>query len=234
MKSNSVRLNGHRVEQASIRARVSIPTGLDGKRSTLTTFHNLADGKEHFAVTFGAAETQPVPLVRLHSECITGDVFQSQRCDCGQQLQEAIATMQQWGGVLIYLRQEGRGIGLFNKMDAYLLQDEGYDTFEANEMLGFASDERDYRPAAQMLQALDIDTIRLFSNSPDKINQLRHYGINVMEQVPTACHVNKNNSNYLMAKRVKMKHMIALNGDSEALASPVDVMQGISAGKRQG
>ena len=144
------------------------------------TFDGLVDGKEHLALGLGdwqrslarAAVGGRAPLVRPHSECLTGDVFGSQRCDCGPQLREAVERITDAGGLLLYLRQEGRGIGLYAKLDAYALQDAGLDTYEANVALGHGEDERDYTAAAQMLLALGADRIRLLSNNPDKAEQL--------------------------------------------------------------
>ena len=127
------------------------------------------------------------PLVRLHSECLTGDVFGSERCDCGPQLREGVEAVAATGGFLLYLRQEGRGIGLYAKLDAYALQDTGMDTYEANLALGHGEDERDYTAAAQMLSALGANSIRLLSNNPDKAAQLTAHGISVSERVPPEC-----------------------------------------------
>ena len=146
------------------------------------------------------AEAGDVPLVRVHSECLTGDVLGSQRCDCGPQLHEAVERISDEGGYLLYLRQEGRGIGLYNKLDAYALQDAGLDTYEANLALGFAKDERDYTVAAQMLLALGINHIDLLTNNPDKATQLQSAGIRVNSQVPTRLHLSSGNGRYLAAK----------------------------------
>ena len=138
--------------------------------------------------------------MRLHSECLTGDVLGSARCDCGPQLREAVERIAEGGGYLLYLRQEGRGIGLYAKLDAYVLQDAGLDTYEANRALGYDDDERDYAVAAQMLAALGVDRVRLLSNNPDKAAQLTRHGIVVTEEVPTAIHRSPDNHRYLAAK----------------------------------
>jgi GTP cyclohydrolase II len=148
--------------------------------------------------------------VRPHSECLTGDVFGSQRCDCGPQLREAVERIGAGGGYLLYLRQEGRGIGLYAKLDAYALQDDGLDTYEANLALGRGEDERDYGAAAQMLAALGVGPIRLLSNNPDKARQLAALGVPVVERVPTAAHVSEANVRYLRAKVEHTGHTLAL------------------------
>jgi GTP cyclohydrolase II len=144
--------------------------------------------------------------VRLHSECLTGDVFGSQRCDCGPQLREAIERITKHGGYVLYLRQEGRGIGLYDKLDAYALQDRGLDTYDANLALGHRADERDYTSAAQMLHALGADRIALLSNNPDKGAQLARLGITIARQVPTALHLTETNAAYLTAKARRGGH----------------------------
>src|SRR4029079_9707069 len=144
----------------------------------------FAPAEEHFAIVLGTPDPD-LPLVRLHSECITGDVFGSQLCDCVHQLKEAVRRLAREGGYLLYLRQEGRGIGLYAKLDAYQLQSEGLDTYAANVALGYAADERDYAAAAQMLLALGLPTVRLLSNNPDKSVQLNRHGVTVVEEVPT-------------------------------------------------
>src|SRR5450432_1991869 len=172
------------------------------------TFNNLVDGREHLALGLGtraracAIDTgaATVPLVRPHSECLTGDVFGGQRCDCGPQLREAVERIADSGGYLLYLRQEGRGIGLYAKLDAYALQDAGLDTYEANLALGHDPDERDYTVAAQMLFALGVSTVALLSNNPDKADQLSRLGVTVTEQVPTRVHRSVANAAYLAAK----------------------------------
>ncbi|MFF0221889.1 GTP cyclohydrolase II [Streptomyces sp. NPDC004629] len=196
---------------ATPRARVRVPLRFhDGYAvdADLVTFHGLADGREHLAVVLGDAG--PVPLVRLHSECLTGDVFGSARCDCGPQLREAVERIADRGGVLLYLRQEGRGIGLYNKLDAYALQDQGLDTYEANAALGLPEDARDYTPAAQMLRALGIEELDLLSNNPDKAEQLRALGVGVRERVPTGVFRTAHNVRYLRAKVLQTQHTLPL------------------------
>ncbi|MFE0388034.1 GTP cyclohydrolase II [Streptomyces bungoensis] len=196
---------------ATPRARVRVPLHFpDGYRADaeLVTFDGLVDGREHIAVVLG--EPGPVPLVRLHSECLTGDVFGSARCDCGPQLREAAERISERGGVLLYLRQEGRGIGLYNKLDAYALQDQGLDTYEANAALGLPEDARDYTAAAQMLRALDIGELDLLSNNPDKAGQLRDLGIAVRDRVPTGVFTTDHNVRYLRAKVLQTQHTLPL------------------------
>ena len=150
-------------------------------------------------------------MVRPHSECLTGDVFGSQRCDCGPQLREAVERIAETGGFLLYLRQEGRGIGLYAKLDAYALQDAGLDTYQANVALGHGEDERDYRAAAQMLRAVGVDRIRLVSNNPEKAVQLDAYGVTVAERVRTGVHLSEANARYLEAKRDHTAHTLDLD-----------------------
>ena len=198
---------------ARVRTRVRVPLrngGVAYEAATMVSFEGLSDGREHLAVLFGDPLRQREPLVRLHSECLTGDVFGSARCDCGPQLAESIALMCQHGGIVLYLRHEGRGIGLFNKLDAYRLQDLGFDTFEANRMLSFPDDPRDYHPAAQMLLALRVPAIRLLSNNPDKACQLRGYGIDVRGEEATGVFVTSANRSYLSAK-VHAGHSLRLD-----------------------
>ncbi|GGN67361.1 GTP cyclohydrolase-2 [Streptomyces albiflavescens] len=196
---------------ATVRTRVTVPLRFGDGYSVdaeLVTFHGLADDKEHLAVVLG--EPGADPLVRLHSECLTGDVFGSARCDCGPQLREAVEQIAERGGVLLYLRQEGRGIGLYNKLDAYALQDQGLDTYAANAALGLPEDDRDYTAAAQMLQALGIDSLDLLSNNPDKADQLRDLGITVSHRVPTGVFTTAHNVRYLRAKVLQTQHTLPL------------------------
>jgi GTP cyclohydrolase II len=186
---------------AAIRTQVPVPLRFpDGYATTalVTTFSGLVDGREHLALALG--DPPAVPLVRPHSECLTGEVFASQRCDCGPQLREAVERIAAAGGYLLYLRQEGRGIGLYAKLDAYALQDTGLDTYEANLALGHAADERDYTVAAQMLRALGVTRFSLLSNNPDKAAQLAGLGLGVAARVPTGAHVSPANLRYLSAK----------------------------------
>jgi GTP cyclohydrolase II len=203
---------------ATIRNQLSVPLRFgDGYTADarLFSFDGLADGLEHLAIglgdraaplTFGRAEA--APLVRPHSECLTGDAFGSQRCDCGSQLREAVERIADWGGFLLYLRQEGRGIGLYDKLEAYALQDEGLDTYEANVALGHREDERSYLVAAQMLEALGVSRFALLSNNPDKARQLRRLGMTVTAQVPTGVHLSAANARYLVTKATSGAHTL--------------------------
>ncbi|MFG3034651.1 GTP cyclohydrolase II [Streptomyces sp. NPDC048253] len=198
---------------ATPRARVRVPLRFPDGYSVdaeLVTFHGLVDGHEHVAVVLGEPAPGATPLVRLHSECLTGDVFGSARCDCGPQLREAVERIAGTGGVLLYLRQEGRGIGLYNKLDAYALQDQGLDTYEANAALGLPEDDRDYTAAAQMLRALGITSLDLLSNNPDKAGQLRDLGIEVQDRVPTGVFTTPHNVRYLRAKVLQTQHTLPL------------------------
>jgi GTP cyclohydrolase II len=173
----------------------------------VVAFRASDDGQEHVALVIGAPGGKP-PLVRLHSECLTGDVFGSLKCDCGPQLKKALKIIgQAGGGVLLYLRQEGRGIGLANKLRAYALQDRGLDTVDANRRLGFADDERDYSHAAAMLRALGLDEVRLLTNNPNKVAGLEAAGIKVVERVPHHMPANPHNADYLATKRKKSGHL---------------------------
>ncbi|MET9489616.1 GTP cyclohydrolase II [Nocardia sp. NPDC006630] len=199
---------------ASIRTRVTIPLTFGDGYSTVAeavTFDGLADGKEHLALLLGDQRSARTPLVRLHSECLTGDVFGSARCDCGPQLREAAERITDAGGVLLYLRQEGRDIGLYNKLDAYALQDLGMDTYAANTALGLPEDARDYTAAAQMLDALGIAEVDLLTNNPDKSRQLGALGVGVRTLVPTAVHATSSNLHYLRAKIEHTGHTISLS-----------------------
>ncbi|KPK79694.1 MAG: 3,4-dihydroxy-2-butanone 4-phosphate synthase [Gemmatimonas sp. SM23_52] len=172
-------------------------------------YTNDVDRREHVALIKGDVAGREDVLVRMHSECLTGDVFHSQRCDCGQQLHTALRRINAEGcGVLVYMKQEGRGIGLLNKIRAYQLQERGVDTVEANEMLGFPADLRDYGIGVQVLLDLGIKSMRLMTNNPKKIIGLQGYGLSVTEQVPISVRPNRHNWRYLKAKRDKMGHLI--------------------------
>jgi GTP cyclohydrolase II len=205
---------------ATIRNEVALPLRFaDGFTATARafSFDGLVDGTESVAFGLGDRpvaptpdESAPAPLVRPHSECLTGDVFGSQRCDCGPQLREAVERIAAAGGFLLYLRQEGRGIGLYAKLDAYTLQDAGLDTYEANLALGHGEDERSYLVAAQMLHALGVSRIALLSNNPDKARQLRRFGVRVTEQVRTGVHLSPANARYLATKAGNGAHTLEI------------------------
>ena len=172
-------------------------------------FGNPADGKEHLAIVRGEVRDRHDVPVRLHSECLTGDVLGSLRCDCREQLIAALELLgAQPAGILLYLRQEGRGIGLTNKIRAYALQDRGYDTIDANRALGFADDQRDYRVAADMLRALGPKSVRLITNNPLKLDGLRRHGIKVSGRVPSVSSPNRHNIEYLRTKKVRAGHWL--------------------------
>ncbi len=198
---------------AEVRARVSLKVGQHSDISAeLLSFNGLKTDKEHVALIFcGADSAQQVPLVRMHSECLTGDVFHSSRCDCGEQLDETIEKMADQGGILLYLRQEGRGIGLYNKIDAYELQSQGLNTYEANNQLGFGDDLREFEEAAQMLSALNVEKIRLITNNPKKIKDLQNHGITIEQVVPTLAHIKDGNEAYLQAKVNHGKHRLKID-----------------------
>jgi GTP cyclohydrolase II len=208
------------VDAAAVLSRRAAMTGLsrvaearvplaDAEDARLVAFRPGDGGTEHLAILIGAPDPAAPALVRLHSECFTGDLLASLRCDCGDQLRGAIAAIAQaGGGVLLYLAQEGRGIGLVNKLRAYALQDSGFDTVDANEQLGFDADERVYLPAAEMLRQLGIPTIRLLTNNPDKVAALERYGIRVVERVPHVFPSNGHNERYLHTKATRAGHLL--------------------------
>ena len=204
---------------ASLRetTRAKVPLAL-AEDAEIIMFRAAAGGEEHFAVLIGDPlgndtssdnTRENAPLVRLHSQCVTGDVLGSLKCDCGDQLKSALALMAREGaGVLVYLAQEGRDIGMLNKMRAYALQDGGLDTVDANHMLGFETDERSFLPATKILQALDISTMRLITNNPDKIAQIEAHGFTIKERVPLHISENPFNAGYLKTKKTRTGHMI--------------------------
>jgi GTP cyclohydrolase II len=200
---------------AQVRTRVHVPLSFaDGftAEADMVTFRGLTDGGEHLALVLGDPSSPDVPLVRLHSECLTGDVFGSARCDCGAQLREAVERIAETGGYLLYLRQEGRGIGLYNKLDAYALQDDGLDTYAANTALGLPEDSRNYTAAAQMLGALGVSEIDLLSNNPDKEAQLSENGVGIHHRVTTGVFATDSNIRYLRAKVDHTGHTLTLAG----------------------
>ena len=181
----------------------------DAEDARLIAFRPGDGGTEHLAIVIGRPDPAAPVLVRLHSECFTGDLLASLRCDCGDQLRGAIAAITKTGGgVLLYLAQEGRGIGLINKLRAYQLQDAGFDTVDANEQLGFDADERVYLPAAEMLRQLGFATVRLLTNNPDKVTALERYGIRIVERVPHVFPANGHNARYLRTKATRSGHLL--------------------------
>ena len=185
--------------------KVNLPT--EYGQFNLFLYESLIDGSEHVALVKGEIGNKPI-LVRAHSECLTGDIFFSRRCDCGSQLRKSLEIIGKEGGVLLYLRQEGRGIGLKNKIKAYSLQEKGADTVEANRLLGFSSDLRDYGIGAQILADLGIKKIRLLTNNPKKIIGLEGYGLEVIERVSIKIEEGENSKYYLETKKKKMDHII--------------------------
>jgi len=185
----------------------------------LCLYTNDQDEKEHLALVMGEVGKQENVLVRVHSECFTGDVIGSQRCDCGEQFQFALEQIAEAGlGILVYLRQEGRGIGLRDKLRAYNLQDEGYDTVEANLLLGHQADERDYSVAAKILRDLDVRSIRLLTNNPEKIEALKAMGLDLTGRVSLVSDVNPENARYLATKATRMRHLINVSGIEQEVA----------------
>lgn len=194
-------------------AETVIPTSVAGDFKAVV-FENDIDDLLHIALVKGEVDPETPTLVRVHSECLTGDIFGSMRCDCGEQLHKAMQMMDQEGsGVLLYIRQEGRGIGLVNKLKAYALQDQGYDTVEANEKLGFKPDLRNYGIGAQILVSLGVRKMRLMTNNPKKIVGLDGYGLKIVEQVPIEVKPNEFNKCYLECKKLKMGHLLNIDAN---------------------
>ena len=192
-------------------AETIIPTTIAGDFRAVV-FENDVDNLLHIAMIKGEIDPEKPVLVRVHSECLTGDIFGSMRCDCGPQLRKAMVKMQEEGsGVLLYIRQEGRGIGLVNKIKAYALQDEGFDTVEANEKLGFKPDMRNYGIGAQILVDLGVRKMKLLTNNPKKMVGLDGYGLSIIEQVPIEVAPNEHNKCYLECKKLKMGHTLNID-----------------------
>ena len=205
--------------RVSLRAEANVPTEHGAFR--FLAYKDRVTGTDHIAVVSG--ELTDTAIVRVHSECLTGEAFGSLKCECGPQLQAALDTIEQEGGVVIYMRgHEGRGIGLINKLRAYSLQEEGLDTLDANLALGLPADARDYAAAAGILGDLGISKVRLLTNNTDKVNQLRELGLDVIEQVPLIVGVGPNNHQYLETKRDRMGHIIGEAELAEALAEGKD------------
>ena len=206
--------NGDVLEKSDIPADAKLP--LEQGEFRIRVFHEETTGFDHVALTLGDMRGPDPTLVRIHSECLTGDAFGSLRCDCGAQLKSAIDTIKSNGwGCLLYLRQEGRGIGLHSKIQAYNLQDKGMDTLEANLELGFPGDARDYQLAANILKGIGVENVCLLTNNPNKVKQLMMYEINVVERMPLVVGVGDLNREYLKTKVIKMGHEI----DDEDLKS---------------
>ena len=195
------------IENNNVPSEAKLPT--DYGEFKIRVFHEESTGLDHVALTLGDMQGPDPVLIRVHSECLTGDAFASRRCDCGPQLQAALQAISDRGwGCLLYLRQEGRGIGLHAKIQAYHLQDKGADTLDANLMLGLPADGRDYSIASGMLSALDIHAVSLLTNNPNKVEQLRSHQINVVEMVPLIVGVGEHNREYLQTKGQRMGHFI--------------------------
>ncbi|STX51120.1 riboflavin biosynthesis protein RibA [Legionella busanensis] len=197
-------------ELVQMAAKSTIPLYQYGDFS-MTVFTNKLDSAEHFCLVKSPKIANQVPLVRIHSECITGDVFGSCKCDCGMQLQRSLSLINEQGGILIYLRQEGRGIGLANKLKAYALQEQGLDTVDANLQLGFPADARDYAIAFQILKVLGVEVLRLLTNNPRKMEALERYGLIISERIPLTIEPSQTNREYLRTKQLKLGHLMILD-----------------------
>jgi 3,4-dihydroxy 2-butanone 4-phosphate synthase/GTP cyclohydrolase II len=208
------RLRSEQIVQRA--AEEEFPT-IHGGMYKAIVYHNKVDGSEHMALVKGDISSGNGTLVRLHSECLTGDVFGSERCDCGDQIRQSLKLIDAQGaGVLLYMHQEGRGIGLTNKIKAYALQDQGRDTVEANLELGFKEDLRDYGVGAQMLRDMGVKRIRLLTNNPRKISGLEGYGLEVVERVPLEIPPIETNLQYLRTKQRKLGHLFSNLDDQTA------------------
>lgn len=197
-------------ELVTLEAETNIPLAQRGLFS-MQVFSNQLDKAEHFALIKKPLNANEVPLVRIHSECLTGDVLGSCKCDCGEQLEQALTLIGEQGGALIYLRQEGRGIGLANKLKAYALQEQGFDTVDANLQLGFPADNRDYAVGYQILKYLGIEVMRLLTNNPHKLEALEKLGLKVSERIPLAVNPRVENRVYLKTKQTKLGHLMAID-----------------------
>jgi 3,4-dihydroxy 2-butanone 4-phosphate synthase/GTP cyclohydrolase II len=201
------------VTEVRLQAETTLPTRKAGA-FRLLVYGDSKDNNVLLALVKGDIRPGEPALVRLHSQCLTGDVFGSERCDCGEQLDAALAMIEKKGaGVLVYMFDEGRGIGLLNKIRAYALQDQGQDTVEANHALGFAADMRDYKTGARILLDLGAREVRLMTNNPDKVRQLEQYGLTVTERIPIEVAPGKSNRDYLRTKRAKFGHLLSMVGD---------------------
>jgi 3,4-dihydroxy 2-butanone 4-phosphate synthase/GTP cyclohydrolase II len=190
-------------------AEAKLPTKFGNFK--VIAYRSTTDPAEHLAVVLGNVATEEPVLVRVHSQCLTGDVFHSLRCDCGEQIEMAMKRIAAEGrGVVLYMRQEGRGIGLHNKIKAYALQDKGMDTVEANLALGFKADQRDYGVGAQILADLGVHNMRLMTNNPKKMSGLASYGLKIVEQLPLTTQPNQHNRRYLQTKQKKMGHLLGV------------------------
>ncbi|QTH64504.1 GTP cyclohydrolase II RibA [Psychrosphaera ytuae] len=209
---------------SEIRSRVSLHVGKAGNiPAEIVTFKEFKEGNEHIAVIFKRADLeQDAPLVRIHSECLTGDVFHSSRCDCGDQLDETIERMAENGGIILYMRQEGRGIGLYNKLDAYVLQSEGMNTYQANKALGFGEDLRQYGDAVHMLKALNVSSLQLVTNNPRKIKAVAAE-FNLVSDQRTGTFIKKDNLGYLQTKSAHGQHMLCKHDLTDDTAQDQDI-----------
>ncbi|MFC3803114.1 bifunctional 3,4-dihydroxy-2-butanone-4-phosphate synthase/GTP cyclohydrolase II [Cohnella sp. GCM10012308] len=215
-----------------VKREVAVRMPTDFGEFEMVAYSNEVDNKEHVALVKGVIDDSEPVLLRVHSECLTGDIFHSHRCDCGPQLEAAMRQIAREGrGILLYMRQEGRGIGLLNKLRAYQLQEEGLDTVEANIKLGFAPDLRDYGIGAQILKDLGVRRIRLLTNNPRKVRGLEGYGLEIVERVPIQMDENEDNKSYLRTKRSKLGHLLSFAEDQE---QPLATLQTIEQNEQTG